>query len=92
MTTEDLTVKLPPKLKIGTKTALSILIGIGAIGVTAFWQYSDKHNSDLFLSKDEYVKDQSQREKDQQRILLEIGKVDKRQEEMQRDIKELLKK
>jgi hypothetical protein len=71
--------------------AISVLIAIGSIGVTSFWLYSDKHNTEVFLPRSEYKKDQEQYQKDQQSLAIILERIEKRQDESSKDIKDILK-
>jgi len=78
-------VKVPKRFQLTVTQAFTILLFIGSTGVTAFWLYSDKHNTDLFVPRTEYAKDQKAVDE-------KLDKIDRNQEEMQKDIKKLLER
>jgi hypothetical protein len=77
--------KFPNKFRIGVKEAMVLVIAIGGVGITGFWLYSDRHNDERYVAQNVY-------DKDQRSISEKLDKMDKNQEEMQKDIKEILKK
>jgi hypothetical protein len=76
--------KIPKRLSLTFAQSVGILIAIGTVGITAFWLHSDKHNGEIFVPRAEYSKDQKVTEE-------KLNKIDRSQEEMNRDIKEILK-
>lgn len=84
---DAIAVRIPGKFQIGLKTAVGAIVAIGTLGVTIFWMYSDKHNDERYVPKvwlESYDKDQS-------RVLQQLQKQEVVQDEMRKDIKELLK-
>lgn len=75
--------KLPTKFELTWKSATTLLIFMGGVGVTAFWLYSDHHNDELFLTKVKYHEDQEQYRRDQK-------KIDKDLEEIKTDQRHLI--
>lgn len=71
------------------KTALAILIFIGAAGVTAFWKYSDSHNKEIFLSKEEDREHWNQNQDSQRRLEKSLDEVKADQKQL---INHLLRK
>ena len=77
-------VRVPQKFQFGLKSAVTVVLAVGTVGVTAFWKISDERNDIRYVPRREY--EQKQQALEQTLLRIEAG-----QEEARKDIKDLLK-
>jgi len=73
-----------PRIRFTPKVAFWMITGLGTLGVTAFWQYSDTHNAEKFLPRAEYQKDQDARAEFQKSLKEDV-------KEIKQDLKDFMK-
>lgn len=82
-TIEESSIRLP-SLRVGIATLFTLACFSASLCGVIFWAFADKHNEDKFIPRSEYSKDQ-------QYLQTTVSEIKKGQDEMQHDIKQILK-